>query len=263
VSDYSRYLPAAVGQRATFWWTYLGMSISGMWMFWLGAIAAAPIASQAPGAVDAIRSTGDALFGGWGAIVLIAAVPALVIILAMNMYGGALVLITIFDSVKKIRRPRLRHRVTGLLITAVVAFVASLFSESNADFLTYYNNLLVILLYLFGPWTAINLADYYLVRRGHYAIKEIFKPDGMYGRWGWRGLLAYLVGFGASAPFWVVGTWYVGPVARLLNSTDISFFVGLGLSGLVYLVLARSLDLDAERRVEAEEGEIAGGDLVS
>jgi nucleobase:cation symporter-1, NCS1 family len=254
VSDYSRYLPAAVGQRATFWWTYLGMAISGIWMFWLGAIAAAPIASQVPGTVDAIRSTGDALFGGWGIIVLLCAVPALIMILAMNMYGGAIVLITIVDSVKKIR-PALRHRVIGILITTVIAFVGSVYSESNANFLTYYNNLLVVLLYLFGPWTAINLADYYLVRRGHYAIKEIFRPDGMYGRWGWRGLTAYIIGFGASAPFWVVGSWYVGPVARALDGSDISFFIGLGLSGIIYLILARSLDLTAERQVERAEGD--------
>jgi nucleobase:cation symporter-1, NCS1 family len=254
VSDYSRYLPAAVGQRATFWWTYLGMAVSGIWMFWLGAIAAAPIASQVPGTVDAIRSTGDALFGGWGIIVLLCAVPALIMILAMNMYGGALVLITIVDSVKKIR-PTLRHRVIGILITAVIAFVGSVYSNSNANFLTYYNNLLVILLYLFGPWTAINLADYYLVRRGHYAIKEIFRPDGMYGRWGWRGLAAYIIGFAASTPFWVVGSWYVGPVARALGGSDISFFVGLGLSGIIYLILARSLDLTAERQVEQAEGD--------
>jgi nucleobase:cation symporter-1, NCS1 family len=260
VSDYSRYLPAAVGQRATFWWTYLGMSLSGIWMFWLGAIAAAPIASQVPGTVDAIRSTGDALFGGWGAIVLICAVPALIMILAMNMYGGSLVLITIIDSVKKIK-PTLAHRVIGILITAVVAFVGSVYSDSNANFLTYYNNLLVILLYLFSPWTAINLVDYYVVRRGHYAIKEIFKPDGMYGRWGWRGLVAYIVGFGASAPFWVVGSWYVGPVARMLSNSDISFFVGLGLSGVIYLVLAQSLDLAAERRVEAAEGDFTAAEL--
>jgi nucleobase:cation symporter-1, NCS1 family len=258
VSDYSRYLPAAVGQKATFWWTYLGMSVSGLWMFWLGAIAAAPIASQVPGTVDAIRSTGDALFGGWGAIVLICAVPALVMILAMNMYGGALVLITIIDSFRKIK-PALWHRVVGILITTVIAFVGSIYSNSNANFLTYYNNLLVILLYLFGPWTAINLADYYLVRRGHYAIQEIFKRDGLYGRWGWRGLAAYIVGFVASSPFWVVGTWYVGPVARMLSNSDISFFVGIFLSGGVYLLLARSLNLAAERRVEEEEGDPAGG----
>jgi NCS1 nucleoside transporter family len=258
VSDYSRYLPAAVGQKATFWWTYLGMGISGLWMFWLGAIAAAPIASQVPGTVDAIRSTGDALFSGWGAIVLVCAVPALIMILAMNMYGGALVLITIIDSVKKIR-PALWHRVVGILVTMVIAFVGSIYSNSNANFLTYYNNLLVILLYLFGPWTAINLADYYLVRRGHYAIKEIFRPDGMYGRWGWRGLVAYIVGFAASSPFWVVGSWYVGPAARALNGSDISFFIGILLSGGLYLLLARTLDLAAERRIEEEEGDPADG----
>ena len=33
----------------------------------------------------------------------------------------------------------------------------------------------------------MNLVDYYIVRRGHYAIAEIFNPDGIYGRWGWRG----------------------------------------------------------------------------
>ena len=45
---------------------------------------------------------------------------------------------------------------------------------------------------MFIPWTAVNLVDYYIVRRGHYAIAEIFNPHGMYGRWGWRGILAYL-----------------------------------------------------------------------
>jgi nucleobase:cation symporter-1, NCS1 family len=178
-------------------------------------------------------------------------------ILAMNMYGGALVLTTIIDSFRKIK-PALWHRVVGILITMVIAFVGSIYSNSNANFLTYYNNLLVILLYLFGPWTAINLADYYLVRRGHYAIKEIFKPDGIYGRWGWRGLAAYIVGFAASSPFWVVGSWYVGPAARALNDSDISFFVGIFLSGGVYLLLARTLDLAGERRIEAEEGEPTG-----
>ena len=45
------------------------------------------------------------------------------------------------------------------------------------------------MLYLFIPWTAVNLVDYYVVRRGHYAIAEIFNPHGIYGRWGWRGII--------------------------------------------------------------------------
>ena len=69
------------------------------------------------------------------------------------------------------------------------------------------------MLYLFIPWTAVNLVDYYVVRRGHYAIAEIFNPNGMYGRWGWRGIVAYLVGFAAMVPFFSVGTLFTGFIA--------------------------------------------------
>jgi hypothetical protein len=48
----------------------------------------------------------------------------------------------------------------------------------------------------------------------------------------------------------------------MLGSNDISFFVGLGLSALVYLVLARSLDLAAERRVEAAHGALTAAELL-
>jgi hypothetical protein len=43
-------------------WTYWPLAIAGTWMFWMGAIIAAPIADQAPGTIDAIRSTGDDIF---------------------------------------------------------------------------------------------------------------------------------------------------------------------------------------------------------
>jgi len=33
-------------------------------------------------------------------------------------------------------------------------------------------NLLSLLLYLLVPWTAVNLVDFFLVRKGHYAITE-------------------------------------------------------------------------------------------
>ena len=69
------------------------------------------------------------------------------------------------------------------------------------NFLTNFEDFLLLVLYLFIPWTAVNLVDYYIVRRGHYAIAEIFNPHGMYGRWGWRGITAYLVGFAAMVPF--------------------------------------------------------------
>ena len=86
-----------------------------------------------------------------------------------------------------------------------------------------------MLLYLFTPWTAINLVDFYWVRKGHYSVREIFNPHGMYGRWNWRGLLAYGVGFAAMIPFFSAGL-YVGPVAAALGGADIAMLVGLPVS---------------------------------
>jgi len=102
-----------------------------------------------------------------------------------------------------------------------------------------------LLLYLFTPWTAINLVDFYLVRRGHYSIREIFNPAGMYGHWNWRGLSAYLIGFIVMIPFFST-TLYTGPVARALGGADIAMLVGLPVAAGVYLLACCSIDLEDE-----------------
>jgi len=91
---------------------------------------------------------------------------------------------------------------------------------------------------------AVNLVDYYIVRRGHYAIAEIFNPHGMYGRWGWRGIVSYLVGFAAMLPF-LSTSKYTGFVANAMGGADISFFIGLPVAGVLYWVLARTIDVEA------------------
>jgi NCS1 family nucleobase:cation symporter-1 len=90
------------------------------------------------------------------------------------------------------------------------------------------------------------------VRRGHYAIAEIFNPHGMYGRWGWRGIISYLVGFAAMLPF-LSTSKYTGFVADALNGADISLFIGLPVAGVLYYVLAQSIDVEAETRIAEEE----------
>ena len=146
-------------------------------------------------------------------------------------------------------------------LTAVLSLIGALAATSN--FLHNFNNFLLLILYLFIPWTAVNLVDYYIVRRGHYAIAEIFNPHGMYGRWGWRGILAYLIGFAAMTPFFNVGTLYEGPAAKALGGADISFFIGLPVAGILYYVFARSIDVAAETRVaqaEMDELEVAAAE---
>jgi NCS1 family nucleobase:cation symporter-1 len=112
---------------------------------------------------------------------------------------------------------------------------------------------LLLILYLFIPWTAVNLVDYYVVRRGHYAVEEIFKPHGIYGRWGWRGIAAYSIGFAAMIPFFSTPSFTGRSPTRW--SADLSLFIGLPVAGGLYLLFARSIDVEAERRIAAREQE--------
>jgi NCS1 family nucleobase:cation symporter-1 len=93
-----------------------------------------------------------------------------------------------------------------------------------------------VLLAVFIPWSAVNLADYFLVRRGNYDVTAFFIPDGIYGRVAWRGLLAYAIGLAAEWPF-VSQVDYTGPLVKYLDGADISWIVGFFVAAIVYLVL--------------------------
>ncbi|SEC76390.1 NCS1 nucleoside transporter family [Streptomyces sp. 3213] len=251
VSDYSRYLPPDVTVRKTFYWTYFGSALGGVWLMTLGALLAA-WAGKDFDTIRSINAAGDKVFSGFGAIVLLFATLGLISVTALNMYGGSLTLISAIDSLKKVQ-PTVGVRALTIGLTAALSLVGAF--AATSDFLTNFNNFLLLVLYLFIPWTAVNLMDYYVVRRGHYAIAEIFNPHGIYGRWGWHGIISYLVGFGVMVPFFSVGTLYVGPIAHAMDGADLSLFVGLPVAGLLYWWLSRSIDVAAEIRVAEAEAE--------
>src|SRR5690242_18050307 len=66
LSDYSRYLPSKTGVRATFWWTFSGALIGGIWMMLVGTAAAALNAQIET--LDAVHQAGDMIFSGFGTI---------------------------------------------------------------------------------------------------------------------------------------------------------------------------------------------------
>jgi purine-cytosine permease-like protein len=135
----------------------------------------------------------------------------------------------------------------NLLWTAIATGLAL---GASSDFIDRFSDLLAVLLYLFTPWTAINLVDFYVLRKGHYSIREIFNPNGMYGRWNWRGLLAHGVGFVMMIPCFSTGV-YTGPVARALGGADSAMLVGLPVAAGVYLLTCRSIDLEHDRQCAA------------
>ena len=269
VSDYSRYLPREVSVRASFWWTYLGAFVGGAWMMLVGSIAAA----SAPrlDVAAALETAADRIFPGFGKVLLIGALFGLVTIAALNFYGASLTLLSVCDTCKKSRNG-VGRRIATLALAAIVSTVIAL--DSSSDFLARFSQLLSLLLYLFTPWTAVNLVDFYLVRRGHYSVREIFNPRGMYGRWQWRGLLAYGVGFAAMVPFFST-QFYTGPAARALGGIDVSMLVGLPVAAGAYLLACRSLDIESDRaaaaaadlglepQIEAPGGMAAGRTIVA
>ena len=119
-------------------------------------------------------------------------------VIALNTYSAMLTLLTAVDSFRRIR-PTRGARVAAVLAISGVLLACALLARGNGIALL--STFLVLLLYFLVPWTAVNLVDYFLVRKGRYAIPHFFTPKGIYGAWQARGIAAYLIGFASMVPF--------------------------------------------------------------
>jgi NCS1 nucleoside transporter family len=256
VSDYSRYLPPETRPGKALFHTYGGVFVGAVWLMVLGAFIAAVFTAAGP--LDGVRDAADMILPGSGFWLLLAALPGLISVITVNIYAAAMELITIADSIRPIR-PTRTVRIVACTLIAMAAFFGALLS--TGDFLANFGSFLVILLYVLVPWTSVNLVDYYFVRRGQYAIRQIFKPGGIYGNWGWRGMTAYAIGIVAMIPF-AVTAWYTGPIAESLGGADLALFVGLAASAVAYVILARSIDHDRERRAADEDLALHGEEAI-
>jgi NCS1 family nucleobase:cation symporter-1 len=259
VSDYSRYLPSDTPTSQTFRWTFWGSAIGGAWIMILGAYLAAVIKGfNAGDPVAGILKVSNLLFPGFGNIALIVFALGLIAVIVLNMYGGSLTLISSIDSFSKVRAT-LGIRVITVVITAAISGILAGFVADSFE--AFFAGFLFLVLYFFIPWTAVNLTDYFIVRKGHYAIAEIFKPRGIYRRWGWQGISAYLIGFICMTPFFNVAGFYEGFISKAMGGVDISLFIGLPVSAILYYVFTRGLDLKSERELaDAQAGSLEAPD---
>jgi len=241
VSDYSRYLPRDTRPAHIIAAVFLGASSAAIWLISLGAWLATRIGAS--DGLVALHDAGNALFAGFGVLMALASVTALVATMGLNAYSGMLTVVTALNSLFDVP-PSAWLRIVAILAVAVGWTTAAFAITENAIALLFAT--LTIMLYLLVPWTSINLADYFFVRRGRYAITQLFTPRGIYGAWGTRGLTAYALGFITTLPFFVLPDIYMGPAARALGGVDVGWLVGLGVSGGTYLLLCRSLDVAAE-----------------
>lgn len=226
VSDYSRYLPQDTSVSRSFWWTYGGTVVSCIWLEILGSLITVLLPHADPAVALATIS------GSW---ILVVMSLSLIGAATTNIYSGMVALLTAFTTWRPPRRASLA-RIVGIAVTFVVGLTVAL--TGYQSFLTNFTNFLLVLAFLFIPWTAVNLLDFYVIRRGRYDAESFFTSDGVYGGWIWQTLVAYFVGLAAEVPF-IDQTWYAGPLVKSLGGADISWIVGLIVPAALYLGLCR------------------------
>ena len=241
VSDYTRYLPASTRTSQMVGVVFGGTLASAVWLETLGAF----IAAGMPGGdiIADIAGVGDQFGLSLGTLTLFLAAIVTTSVLSVSLYSATVTALSTAEAFKQFRSTA-GLRVVSIVVVGVLALAGSL--TLSADFLTNFNGFLTIMLYLLIPWTAVNLADFYLVRRGVYSITDILRPDGgIYGRWGRDGMISYVVGFVVMIPFFST-VLYTGPLAERLQGADIAPVFGLVVSAGLYLTLMRRRDLSGE-----------------
>lgn len=247
VSDYSRYLPKDTPLRKTFWYTYLGSAVGASLTMMIGAFAVL-VAGDAfgAGAVGFLSGRFPAIEGLLTVALLVSIVPAG----AEGPYGAFLTGLAAASEhgVSRADTPTVRAAfVTVFTVVATLVAVAA-----SEDLLATFTNVTLFVLYLLVPWTAINLTDYYIVRRGRYSIPELFKRDGLYGFMNWRAVILYLVTVAIELPF-INTPLYQGPISVALDGADIAWLLGLVIPAVGYYLLVHRRPEEPETLITGEQ----------
>ncbi|WP_447740959.1 purine-cytosine permease family protein [Pseudomonas laurentiana] len=245
VSDYSRYLPADVKVSSTFWTTYLGSALGSSLSFIFGAVAVLAI----PAGMDTMDAVKLAT-GTLGPIMLVLFLLSVISHNALNLYGAVLSIITLVQTFAYRWIPTAKSRAVLSLIVLSACCVVAVFA--SADFIGHFVDMVLVLLVVLVPWTAINLIDFYAIHKGDYDIQSIFQVDGgIYGRYNPQALIAYAVGIVVQIPF-MNTPLYVGPISEHINGADLSWLVGLAITSPLYWWLASRDSAYRRRQMSAK-----------
>jgi len=239
VSDYTRYLPARTNGRRLFWCIYAGNVLATIGSCAIGAYLAALLPSLAP-----VAAVGK-ISGKWALIIM---ALSLVNANTFNAYTGSFQVLAFGSMWRRFKAESVTVRLIPFLCVMAVGVVIACLGYQQ--FVTNLSNFLDVLLVLFIPWSAVNLADYFLVRHGSYDVASFFTASGAYGRFAWRGLLAYAIGLAAEWPF-ISQPDYTGPLVKPLGGADISWLIGWFAAALVYLALAAPARQASRRNQQA------------
>ena len=216
-SDFSRYLPRRTPHSKVVLYTAGGSFLA---LTWLGSIGV--LVSSFAGELDAIPALAQ-LTGSWTPVAMITVVLSTIPVSAMNLYGGALSLLTLKVPVS---------RIVAVVIVAVVSLGMTLLMQDD-PYGGFYN-FLSVLAYLVVPFSTVLLLDYYL-RMRKPAVDSSVELYNTGRRFEW-GFFAWIGGCLVSMLFWDTEL-LAGPLAELSRSMgDLGFLAGILGAGVLYML---------------------------
>ena len=243
IADYSRYLPEQTPKSQTITWTFLGSVIGASLAMTLGALAAA-LGGKAFSA-DQVGYLAD-LGGVFGPAVLLAVICGKLTGNTLSSYGGYMSVATIVSSLTGQARIAQRSRILYICLISAIALVIAL--AATDDFIGKFTDFMLFLLYFMTPWSAVNLVDYYWVRKERYDVADLFNRDGRYGRFTAAAFIAYVLGVLVQIPF-MNSTLYVGPIANWMGGAEVAWLLGLVVAGGLYYLLTGRIRAADDARV--------------
>ncbi len=218
-ADYTRYLPKQTSSQAIFWRAFLGLVLSAGAIEFLGLMTANTVIDPTPAAVIGKIQQ---LTGSLAPLALLALGLSSITNNALNDNTAAYNLIS---AGIRVSRP------VGASISAILSSIIAVFGAGK--FTSLYENYLLVLLYWIAPWVAIVLTHWYL--NGQIV------PSSYPLKWT-RAATIFVVVTGLTIGLFASTASYTGPIAKLLNGTDIGYFVGFITAAVLYAATASPVD---------------------
>jgi nucleobase:cation symporter-1, NCS1 family len=236
-ADYTRYLPSKTSGKSIVWWNGIGAFIPGSILIGTGILVGSQVGLAS--AANPIAALVKLVPTYMSVPLLLTAVVGVLTSNFLNSYSSGLSLQALGV---KISRPK------TILVDATLSIGAALYAILVANFVSTFTSFLSLEVIWIASWSAIYMVDAWdrlSLRRQGYSGADLFAHRG--GRYwyrdgvNWAAVACWAVGSVGAFLFTNSTLWHSPLTVDWLGGADISVFVGLILTGALYLIVLRFL----------------------